>query len=752
MTDPPKKGVASVADEGGAAELAEYLRILRRYAWLIVLFIVASIGIAVAVTSRLPRVYDATCIIEYDPNPPRPLGEHVEDVAEPAADFWTTREFFQTQNHIIGSRLVAERVVERLGLNHDRTFVGGSQTTLPQDWEGIGVTDAALILQGRLSVEGMEDTRLVTIHVRDESPERGALIANTVADVFIEKTIEDRMSSTVTSLEWLGTQLDSLRQELERSERALHAFKQEHNILSVSLEDRQNLVAAELEHFSVALDAARTERIGRRAALARLRALRDADVGGMGAGFDDSATVSELQAALRAALAEREAQGLRYGSEHPQMQELDERIETLRQQVREQIDGLVTSAEADLREATDIEAGLQQAIDDANRAGLEVNLLEIEFTQLTRTRENNEKLYGVVLERTTETDLTRMLRTTHVRIVDRALAPTSTVSPRFLVNLGVGGGLGVLLGLLSAIALGRLDRRVKAPRDVEQQGLTLLGVVPKIEASETKPTYARLRRRSSRTPSGNFNPDVIAHTHPMSAIAENCRTIRTNLMFAGETPIRAICVSSPSPQEGKTTVTANLAISIAQSGKRVLIVDTDMRRPRVHRAFGVSGKRGLTSVIVGESSLEDATQDCGIPNVSVLACGPIPPNPAELLHRERFLALLAEAREKFDMVIFDTPPLSAVSDAAVLAPRLDGMLVVVRAERTTRDGIRLVLRQMADVGAHVIGGVLNGMDPRASGERDQYYYYGRGSYYGTEEEPKDPPPSASAGESEGTAE
>jgi capsular exopolysaccharide synthesis family protein len=217
-------------------------------------------------------------------------------------------------------------------------------------------------------------------------------------------------------------------------------------------------------------------------------------------------------------------------------------------------------------------------------------------------------------------------------------------------------------------------------------------------------------------------------------------------MFTGEEPLRTLAISCANPQEGKTTVTCNLAISLAQSGKRVLVVDTDMRRPRVHHAFGLSGKRGLTSMIVGEAKLDDVVQETVVANLWILACGPIPPNPAELLHRETFRALIEEARERYDLVIFDSPPLSAVADAAVLAPQLDGVLLVVRANRTTRDAIRSVLRQVRDVGARVVGGVLNGLDPRAKSEGG-YYYYGRDGYYSSAEDdsgdPPAPPPDAS---------
>lgn len=717
----------------------EYLRALRTYAWLVLLVAVGAVAAAVAVTVRQTRVYEATCLVEYDPNPPRPLGEGVEDVAEPVSDFWASREFFETQNHIMSSRLIAERVVERLGLAHDPSFLD-DPSSVGADWPGLEAPVAAELLRSRLTVEAVPSTRLVAIRVRDRDPERASLIANTIADCFIDKTIEDRMASTVTSLEWLGEQLDTLRGELDESEQGLHAFKQAHSILSVSMEDRQNLVASQLEHFSEALNTARTERIELRARLARLRMLQGADVeaNGGGQGFEEFATISAIQTQLHTQLAEHEALTLRYGPQHPRIVESQQRLDVLRQQLREEIEGIVRAAEADLREATEVEAGLQSAIDDANRAGLELNLLEIEYTQLSRTRENNEKLYGIVLERTTQTDLTRMLRTTHVRIVDRALAPETPVSPRVLVNLGVGGGVGLLLGIALALLLGRLDRRIKDAKDVEDEGLPLLGIVPVINAAVEEP--GSVKRRGA-TPAPNSQPDLVAHTHPMSAVAENCRSIRTNLMFAGEAPLKAFAVSSANPQEGKTTVTANLAISIAQSGKRVLVVDTDLRRPRVHKAFGVSGKRGLTSIIVGEGTIDDSVQHTSVPNVDVLPCGPIPPNPAELLHRERFHQFRVEAAAKYDLVLYDSPPLSAVSDAAVLAPQLDGVLIVVRAGRTTRDAIRGALRQLRDVNAHVIGGVLNGLDPRAHGAGPYYYYSaGRGGYYASTDDDQAQPP------------
>lgn len=750
---PPIQPTAPAAPPEREFDVREYLRALRTYLWLIVLATIVVGAAVLAYTVRQPRIFEATTIIEYDPNPARPLGDGVEDVAAPNGDFWASREFFETQNRIIGSRLIAERVVERLGLAHDRTFPYEDRD-MPEGWEGLEVSQAALILQTRVTVEAVAGTRLVNLRVRDRNPERAALIANTIAEVFIEKTIEDRLGSTVSSLEWLGEQLDDLRGELETSERALHDFMDDHSVLSVSMEDRQNLVAGELEHFTAALAAARTHRIELQAHLTRLRYLSDGDaVEDEGSALSDIPAIQALQTQIRTHLAEREALSSRYGPAHPRILELDDSIEAVRSQLSSEIDGLLRAAEADVREATAIEGSLRQAVDDANQAGLALNLLEIEYNQHFRERENNEKLYEIVLQRTTETDLTRMLRTTHVRTVDRALQPTAPVSPRLATNVAGGVGAGLALGIGLALLLSRLDRRIKSVRDAEELGVTILGVLPDIPDAELAVAIAaanaaanakgarKRRKRPAKDAITGSPRDIIAHTQPMSSTAESCRTLRTNLMFmSGDEPLRTLAVTSAGPREGKTTVASNLAISIAQSGKRVLLIDTDMRRPRMHHAFGVRNGVGLTSVLVGEATLAQATIDSGVPHVWVMTCGPIPPNPAELLHRERFQTLIDEVEKAYDFVIFDSPPLGAVTDAAVLGPQVDGVMVVLRANATTRDALGSVLRQLNDVGANLIGAVLNGVDPnvrRYEGGAGTYYYYRSEGYYTSPEAPAD---------------
>ena len=536
-------------------------------------------------TLRQPKIYEATCTIEYDPNPTRPLGRDVEDVANPASSFWATREFFATQNRVISSRTVAERVVRELGLHQDPSFayVPDDQRA---DWRGIDVEQAAGLLRSRLSVEPVDDTRLVAIRVRDRDPERAATLANAVAEAYIEKTLEDRMGSTVSALEWLGTQLDTLQTQLGESELSLHRFKEEHNVLSVSMEDRQNLVAADIEHFNVALTKVRTRRIELAARVSRIQTAMNGD--SPEAAFAENMTLAELRERLREKLALREGLRTRYGPNHQQMRTLDAEVGDLRRQLGEEMDGLLRAARADLLEASRIESGLRAALDEAHHAGLELNLREIEYQRLNRERENNAKLYNLVLERTTETDLTRMLRTTHVRLLDRALHPEGAISPKVATNAVTGIGAGLVLGLALAVLLGRLE----SVADVEALGVTILGILPRIEDEAEAKTPSKTRRRKGKA-DDEGERELFVHTHPMSSAAECCRTIRTNLTFmSADEPIRSIVISSARPREGKTTIASNIAVSFAQSGKRVLLVDTDLRRPRIHRIMGVSGSAG----------------------------------------------------------------------------------------------------------------------------------------------------------------
>lgn len=705
-----------------------------RYRWWILATTLAVTTLVALWTVRLPKVYRATATLEYDPNPASPLGSSVEDIGGQVSHFLMSREFFETQNLIIQSRAVAERVVERLGLAADPSFFGQDDNS---DWEPVAKEVAAQRLQSKLSLDPIKDTRLVRLEVRDNDPERAAALANMISDAYIEKTMEDRLGSTAAAAEWLAQQLDSTRRELNESEYALHEFKKEHNVLSVSVENRQNLLAEEIREYNERLTGARARRIELQARLERLKRARSHPEAVQDNAVGEDSELDSLRSTLRAKVMERASLTVRYGDSHPTILELDGEIASIRATINEEVGLLIQVAAGDLEEIQAIERGLSTVQNDAQQAGLELNLREIEYSRLNRKRESSSQLYDLLLQRTAEADLTRLLHTTHVRVVDRALIPKAAISPMVGLNIVGGAFGGLLIGFGLAFLLHQMDRRIRDVPDVEQLGLTILGIFPKVgEAGAQRAGYGRGTEKRQRVEEVE-NVVQIVHTHPMSMAAEACRTVRTNLMFmAAESPNKTMVVTSANPKDGKTTVATNIAIALAQSGQRVLLVDADLRRPRIHKAFALDNRTGLTNTLVGERTLSQVTRDVGIDRLSVVTCGPLPPNPAELLHTKQFSQLLEEAAAQYDRVIFDSPPLRAVTDAAILAPQCGGALLVVRARSTTRDAVVAATRSLRDVHANILGGVLNDVEPGRGGQGHLgggYY-----QYYRAEDEREDP--------------
>lgn len=712
------------------------------------------LGVAVLVfvggtlwTLRQPKVYEAQATLEYDPNPATPLGSQVEEVSTTGTNYWMAQDFYETQNRIIASRSVAERVVRTLNLHRDPAFMG-----IPPEgrasFHGGDVRTAAAMVQGRVFVEPVNETRLVHVRVRDGDPRRATALANAIVSAYIDKTLEDRTEATVAAVEWLGTQLDTLRHNLDRAELALHAFKEEHNVLSVSMEDRQNLVATDFESLSKALTETRLHRIELGAHARRLReVLGRGSLEEAASALGEDARVEEIRQQLQEQTAEREALATRYGENHPRIQELDERIAQLRLAVERDLRATVLAAEDQLREAQNVEQQIKSALDEANQAGLALNLREIEYQRLSRERESTSKLYNLVLQRTAEANLTRMLRVTFVRVIDDALEPSGPVSPNVPLNVAASLALGLVLGIAAAFLAHQIDRTVKSPEEVEALGLSLLGVVPEVQGAAEKAKQQRKRRRpGAPAEEGIPNPDVYAHTHPQSAMAECLRAIRTNLVFMSVShPLRTYVVTSSAPGEGKTTVVSNLAISLAQSGKKVLVVDTDLRRPRLHHAFGLVARVGLSSVLVQESTLDEVLQKTQVPDLYLLPSGPVPPNPAELLHTAAFHEVVEQLKQRFDVVIFDSPPLGPVTDSAVIAGMVDGVILVVKARHATRDGVRSIRRRLTDIGAPILGAVLNSIRPASS---KQGYGYGYYAYYHAYQSHPTPTVEEAAAESE----
>jgi len=708
---------APVAPGDESAQLSLYWRIPLKRKWLVFAMAAAAAGAGLFYSLRQPRVYEAAATLDIEPKAPNVLGSQVNDVVDLGAGmYWNNREYTETQYKILQSRETAEATVERLALEKNPRFFGSRVSV--EKFNHRGVTGTAEILRGMMRVEPLKDTRLVRVVVQHTDPEMAQLLANTVARTYIDRNLDRAMASTAGALEWLTKQLDTLRTRLSESERDLYEFKKSNNVLSVSLEDRQNLISTELQSFSESLIKTRTARIEieaqRRELLSSQESVGSDEVVWPRAGSDE--LLQEYKAQFAKLQVERKGLETRYGPMHPRVQDVDAQVAQVNEAVRGQVAALLRANEFDYQSIRRQERELERQLAGVSDRGLDLNKLAIDYNRLLRERQHNEKLYEMVLSRTKETDLAQLLRFNNISILDAALLPEAPVSPRTRIIVLVALALGLGLGIALAFLLESLDYTVRSHQDVEEQlgGVPVLGVLPAIGTGNAS-AYGGNGRRAGNAPAG----DLVVDAEPQSIIAEAVRAVRTNLMFMGtERPLRRILVTSPSPVEGKTFVATSLAVTMAQSGKRVLIVDTDLRRPRMHKVFGsADGSAGLTVAIAGQARVEDLVQRTVVSNVFVLPCGPIPPNPAELLHTKRFGELLEKLGASFDLIVLDSPPLGAVTDAAILSRLVDGTLLVVRQGKTHKAALGHAARQLQDLGSILLGVIINDTD------------FGRSSYY-----------------------
>lgn len=719
---PPDAGPTSYGSV--QAPLRDFLLLLWANKWWVVLATAAAGAVAFVWTARQPKIYMSDCVMQYDPNPPRPLGSAVEELSGPFS-FWMNREFYSTQNRIIGSRVVAERVVRKLGLTES-----SSNRESRTGFEGLDVDTASRRLQNIVSVEQENGTRLVHIRVTHGSPSFAASVANAVAESYIEKTMQDRLGNSIRALEWLQDQLETSRQQLDKSELKLHQFHAEHQDFAGSLEqDKENLISQRKGVLDEELTRAKLERVRLKA---RVDLLKDAVELGADAVHDEEIGTSSALGSLRTALRERQFEyaslSARYGPEHPRMIALEAEIRAAESQVKKELKSMVNTSTLLLRKSESIERGIREVYKRARGDELELNMLRIEYRKLRRARESRAKLHQILLERSTETDITRLLRVAHARVVDKALPPNTHVSPSLTKNSLLGLALGLMFSVFGVVLASRMGTRVISPDSVEKLGLTVLGVIPAIGAKVSK----RGSKTQQALDSYDGPKELVVHERPRSAVAECCRAIRTNLAFAStDRKTRSILVTSSAPEDGKTTAAISIAITLAQTGKSVLLVDCDLRRPRLHRVFNSPPRKGLTPLLVTDADPAFQAHETDVPNLHLLPAGPVPPNPAELLHSHKFQDTLETLKGSYDWVVVDSPPLRPITDAVVLGPQLDGVIVVVRHAKTRKEAIRGAVRQLRDVNARLLGAVVNDLDLGVGGYYSHYYtsYYGGGYYY-----------------------
>ncbi len=720
MTEPNAPTPPAPQEPEVEIDLRAYYEILRKRLWSILAIFAVVVAATAVWTLRQPRIYKATTSVVIDPRAPSVL-KGVSDVVEiGAGTYWHTQEFYNTEYKVIQSLEIARRVVERLGLDKDPDFVGEPKP-------GQEPPDAAEILQSMVSVEPVRDSRMVEIAVSDTDPERAALLSTTVAEVYRDRNLERRIEGSGSAVEWLTEQLHVLKPKLEESEMRLFEFRKANDMLSASLEDRQNIVSQRLLKLNDRLTDLEAKKAMLGARVERIRALKKASKENRDAleslvEVTESALILRLKESLFQRIQEYAALKEKYLEKHPKLVQAKEALDSARAVLDAEVDKIVESIENEYAQVVEAERRIRKMVEETKAEAFELNKKEIEYSRLVREKEENERVYQLVLSRIKEASLAGQQQANNVRIIDRAVdkpGGAKLVSPRYAFNLAVAGVLGLFLGIGVAFVREYLDNTVKSQEDVEQAlGLPFLGIIPLVPRD------------------GDASPDLHILTHPRGQVAEACRSIRTNLLFMSpDAPLGRIVVTSAGPREGKTTTVIDLGIVMAQSGAKVLLIDTDMRRPRLHKALGVPGDAGLSSLILCEVEIDEALKHTDVEGMSLLPCGPIPPNPAELLHAKRFEKILEELSKRYDRILLDSPPLGAVADAKILSVHADGTLLVARAGQTTKEMLGRAAESLLDVNAHILGVVLNQVDLSNKSYGYYYQYYrGYGEYYGKSED------------------
>lgn len=717
---------------GGEAPLdwRRYLRAVVRRWWLIVLCAAIATAGAGAYTVRQPKLYKAAAALIIDVRGAQVL-TGVTDVYDTGGRGWAPSAFFTTEYEVMKSRRVARAAAERLGMHLDekRNGTAGIVDAAARQ-QRMAALDPADLAVGRYIIEPDKNSNVVRVVVVDPDPEHAANLANAVADAYLEVNLDKRVDNTKDASEWLLTQHDELRRKLRQSEQNLLKFMSDNGVLNASLESQLDEVKQRLSAFNGTLateEAAQIKDVLNVAALEQVRndpALLDTLPEVQAAGV-----VSSLkQKLIELRTAEMEAAS-RYLPEHPKVKLLSDQRAALEQDLQREIGALLTSLERQKNSRAASIAGLKAALDEERKKEARLNNLAFAYNELKRERDTDQKLFEMVASRLKEADLTGAQPFNNVRFLDRALVPKAPFKPNLQQALLGALVAGLAIGVAIALVLELADTTVKSEADIaaltDAPFLGLMPVIPVDTPAKEGDRAAQLRATKSR--------DLYILSHPRSAVAECARFIRTNLLFMSpDRPLKTLVVTSPSPQEGKSTTAVTTAISMAQAGSRTLIVDTDMRKPRLHRVFGIESDVGIANVLLHEVTIDEAVQRTEVPNLDVLCCGTLPPNPAELLLSERFKDLVGELARKYDRVVFDTPPMGPVTDPAILGTLVDGVVLVTKADRSTKESVKQAIRGLRDANARVFGVILNDVDVTSKRYAGAYYAYYRkyGGYYG----------------------
>lgn len=681
-------------------QLLQYWGVLRKRRRTIFGFTGVLVATVLAVSLVSTRYYQSGAIIEISPKAPVVLD--VEKVTDTVPQMYGQMQaYYETQYKVLRSRSVMQEAFRRLREEHGFEDLDEHP-------------DPAGHLRAITQVLPEFESHLVEIRVEYPDPETAALIANTIAQTYMDVNLSRSLETSQEALAWLKEQQGVYRDRKRGSDERVQAYRNAHGLVGP---DDKNLTEETLARLQEAWGDAHTRRVTAEAIQGELsRISRNGGWLGLANHLQAENTVLQDMLGSYETLRQARAGGAaRYKDEHPEMVLLDNEIRGVEEQIRARVDSIIAGQKAELQLVQKEEARLTKELEAFASTMEQLGADMIDLRMLTAEAERDELFFRSLDQRMTEVGLSQFLQANNIRFIDRARPSDDAVRPKVLLNLLSAVLVGLMGGASLALLMEFLDASVKSREDVEEAGVSFLGVVPMVDPATMQSLPDEIDR------------SIFVNAMPRSQVAECLRTIRTNLLFrSGRRPLRRLLVTSAAPREGKSFISSNLATIIAMTGQRVLMIDGDLRRPTLHKRFGLPNTVGLSHVLAEETSLPDAVQHTHVPGLSVLVAGPMPENPSELLGASRIEALL-DGITGYDLILIDSPPVSVVSDALVLASLADGVVFVIEANQTRKALAAQCCERLAEVTPNLLGAIVNKLDVRRSGY--DYSYYTEYEYY-----------------------
>lgn len=709
--------------------IGESIRILIKRKWVIIICLVTIFSVVAIASLKTTPVYEASGTIEIN-KPDNSL--NFQNAATFSLDYFDPTEL-ETDMKILQSDLLALQVIQELHLDRAAEFSSqapppAANDLAPDPLQTDPAQAAALVgnFKGSLKVSLEANTRIIEVHYRSPDPQKAATIVNTLMQTYVANNFKDRFDSTMQASDWLQKQLVDLQMKVESSQEKLVRYQKEHEILGI--DEKQNITMAKLDELNKELTTAESERMDKES-LYRLVQSGDPDAIAANAGdVEDAApgsqSASQLLETLRAKQADLKIQAAdlstQFGPSYPKLTQLNNQLKEIDSQIQTEMKKIASKVRGQYTAALQRESMLRDALEKQKQEANKLNESAIEYNLIKRDSETYRQLYEGLLQKLKEAGVAAGLKSNNFRIVDRANPPSVPIEPNIPRNLMFALVLGLASGVGLAFLLEGLDSTVRTTEQAQMiSGLPSLGMIPlNSKSSREGPRTRRLVIASSKEA-----VELVTQVRPQSQMAESYRALRTSLLLSNlGAPPKVIMITSALPQEGKTTTSMNCAVVLAQKkGARVLLIDADLRRPSVHKNLGMGPHSGLSNVLTGSTTLDLAiTHTSVLPNLDVLAAGTPPPNPAELLASTNMRDMLAELSAQYDHIVIDTPPSLSVTDAVVLSPRADAVVLVIRSGQTTKTALRRSRDILMQVNAKVVGVLLNAVDLSSP---DYYYYY-----------------------------